>query len=311
TTLRQKGSEVGGLAQLFWTMAEGMGYNDEALKDLFNACLDNPVPEWEMNKLEILDFWGFTIYLQHRSQWDTPATPVSPAQRHCARWPPAQRHCARWPPAQRHCARWPPAQRHCARWPPAQRHVPADFTESSQVPLVPPGCSQVPVVPPESSQVPLVPPGCSQVPVVPPAPRQVPMDPPESGQVTINTHEASKITVRPPESSPVTLDLYGQGQVTRDLHESSPFHLRHPGGLQFHLLHPGFLPCRLCPGTLNFPFPPGLVVLFLFFSLPVSVSLYGPGPPSRPLILHQSTSLLVSVYLGLFLWSMEHLVAAP
>ncbi|XP_026098588.1 uncharacterized protein LOC113069639 [Carassius auratus] len=58
-TLRQKESEVGGLAQMFWTMAVGMGYNDLALKDLFIACLDNPVPEWEMNELEILAFWGF------------------------------------------------------------------------------------------------------------------------------------------------------------------------------------------------------------------------------------------------------------
>ena len=39
TTLRQKGSEVGGLAQLFWTMAVGLGYNDAALKDLFNNRL--------------------------------------------------------------------------------------------------------------------------------------------------------------------------------------------------------------------------------------------------------------------------------
>ena len=78
TTLRQRGREVGDLAQAFWTMAVGLGYNDEALKDLFNDCLDDPLPRWEMKGLEILDFWGFTKYLHHRAQWDAVTTPESP-----------------------------------------------------------------------------------------------------------------------------------------------------------------------------------------------------------------------------------------
>jgi len=43
-----------------------MGYNEAALKDLFNNCLDNPLPRCEMMGLETLDFWGFTNYLQRR-----------------------------------------------------------------------------------------------------------------------------------------------------------------------------------------------------------------------------------------------------
>ena len=78
TTLHQEGREVGGLAQLFWTLAVGLGYNDAALKDWFNNCLDDPLPQWEMKGLEILDFWGFTNYLHHRAQWDATTTPEFP-----------------------------------------------------------------------------------------------------------------------------------------------------------------------------------------------------------------------------------------
>ncbi|XP_052441436.1 zinc finger protein 32-like [Carassius gibelio] len=56
TTLRQEGNEVGGVAQVFWTLAGEMGYNDAALKDLFNTGLDNPVPEREMDQLDAFDF---------------------------------------------------------------------------------------------------------------------------------------------------------------------------------------------------------------------------------------------------------------
>ncbi|XP_016370131.1 uncharacterized protein LOC107709969 [Sinocyclocheilus rhinocerous] len=69
---RQEGMEVGGFAQTFWTLAVGLNYNDAALKDLLNICLDNPLPQWEVKGLEILDFWGFVRYLQGRSQWAKP-----------------------------------------------------------------------------------------------------------------------------------------------------------------------------------------------------------------------------------------------
>ncbi|XP_026054841.1 uncharacterized protein LOC113040850 [Carassius auratus] len=66
TALRQDGNEVGALAQVFWSLAEGMGYNDAALKDHFNGGLDDPVPEEEMAQLEMLEFWEFVRYLQFR-----------------------------------------------------------------------------------------------------------------------------------------------------------------------------------------------------------------------------------------------------
>ncbi len=70
--LRQQGTEVGGFAQTFWTSPVGLNYNESVLKDFFNVCLDDPLPQWEMEGLRILNFWGFVRYLHHRSQWATP-----------------------------------------------------------------------------------------------------------------------------------------------------------------------------------------------------------------------------------------------
>ncbi|XP_067270743.1 calphotin-like [Pseudorasbora parva] len=63
SALRQEGLGIGGFAQFFWTMAVGLDYNDAALKDIFNTCLDDPLPAWEMDSLRSLDFWGFSRYL--------------------------------------------------------------------------------------------------------------------------------------------------------------------------------------------------------------------------------------------------------
>ncbi len=70
--LRQQGSEIGGFAQLFWSLALGLGYNDEALKEFLNICLDDSLFQEEMEGLRILDFWGFVKYFHHRSSWATP-----------------------------------------------------------------------------------------------------------------------------------------------------------------------------------------------------------------------------------------------
>ncbi|ROL44931.1 hypothetical protein DPX16_22916 [Anabarilius grahami] len=81
--LRQEGWEVGCFAKVFWTMAVGLGYNDAALKDFFNCCLDDPLPQCEMEGLRILDFWRFATYLRHRREWTSPSQPGSvhaPAQ---------------------------------------------------------------------------------------------------------------------------------------------------------------------------------------------------------------------------------------
>ncbi len=39
--------------------AEGVGYNDEALKDLFNSALDEPLSWWRMSGLDHLTFGEF------------------------------------------------------------------------------------------------------------------------------------------------------------------------------------------------------------------------------------------------------------
>ncbi len=71
--LRQQGmQEVGGFAQTFWTFLVGLNYNEAALKSFFNVCLDDPLPQWEMEGLGIMDFWCFVKYLQVRVQWMVP-----------------------------------------------------------------------------------------------------------------------------------------------------------------------------------------------------------------------------------------------
>ncbi len=56
-SLRQQGLEVRAFAQFFWTMFRGLEYQDAAIKDIFNLCLDNPLPQWEMEQQRILEFF--------------------------------------------------------------------------------------------------------------------------------------------------------------------------------------------------------------------------------------------------------------
>ncbi|XP_016414799.1 uncharacterized protein LOC107745439 [Sinocyclocheilus rhinocerous] len=72
TGLRQEGGDAGAFAQLFWNYSVGLGFNDGALKDFFNGCLDDPLSHWEMKGLETLNFWDFTWYLVQRVQWVKP-----------------------------------------------------------------------------------------------------------------------------------------------------------------------------------------------------------------------------------------------
>ncbi len=76
-SLRQQGLEVRAFAQFFWTMSRGLEYQDAALKDIFNLCLDNPLPQWEMEQLRILDFWNFSNYVHHRKDWQILSPPES------------------------------------------------------------------------------------------------------------------------------------------------------------------------------------------------------------------------------------------
>ncbi|KAL0175990.1 hypothetical protein M9458_028320, partial [Cirrhinus mrigala] len=73
--LRQQGWEIGAFTQFFWTMSRGLDYDDTTLKEIFNSCLDDPVPKWEMENLKILNFWDFSKYIGHRIQWGMPPLP--------------------------------------------------------------------------------------------------------------------------------------------------------------------------------------------------------------------------------------------
>ncbi len=80
---RQQRLEVRAFAQFFWTMSRGLEYQNAALKDIFNLCLDNPLPQWEMEQLRILNFFN---YVHHRKDLAYPfATRVHlhcPTSRH-------------------------------------------------------------------------------------------------------------------------------------------------------------------------------------------------------------------------------------
>lgn len=76
--LRQQGLDVRAFAQTFRTIARGLDYQDPALKDIFNLCLDDPLPQWEIEQLRVLDFWNFSNCLHHCKDWQilTPPEPV-------------------------------------------------------------------------------------------------------------------------------------------------------------------------------------------------------------------------------------------
>ncbi len=60
-------------------MSRGLDYDDATLKDIFNGCLDDPLPKWEMDNLKILHFWDFFRCLGHLIQWGMPPPPPRPA----------------------------------------------------------------------------------------------------------------------------------------------------------------------------------------------------------------------------------------
>ncbi len=62
-SLHQQGREVGSFAQFFWTIARGLEYPESTLKEAFILCLDDPLPQWEMEQLRGLDYWTFSKYL--------------------------------------------------------------------------------------------------------------------------------------------------------------------------------------------------------------------------------------------------------
>ncbi len=59
SSCRQQGNDVRRFAVEFSGAAEGLDYNDEALKDLFNSALDEPLSWWRMKGLDHLTFGEF------------------------------------------------------------------------------------------------------------------------------------------------------------------------------------------------------------------------------------------------------------
>ncbi len=59
SSCRQQGNDVRRFAVEFSGAAEGLGYNNEALKDLFNSALDDPLSWWRMSGLNHLTFGEF------------------------------------------------------------------------------------------------------------------------------------------------------------------------------------------------------------------------------------------------------------
>ncbi len=63
SSLRQQGTDVRKFALKFNGAAEGLGYNDAALKDLFNSALEEPLDWWRMRGLYHLMFGEFVEFL--------------------------------------------------------------------------------------------------------------------------------------------------------------------------------------------------------------------------------------------------------
>ncbi len=64
SSLRQQGTNLRKFALRFSGAAEGLGYNDAALKDLFNNALEEPLNWWRMRGLEHLTFGEFVEFLE-------------------------------------------------------------------------------------------------------------------------------------------------------------------------------------------------------------------------------------------------------
>ncbi len=63
SSIRQQGTDVRRFALTFCGAAEGLGYNDAALKDLFNSAHEEPLSIWRMRGLDHLTFGEFVEFL--------------------------------------------------------------------------------------------------------------------------------------------------------------------------------------------------------------------------------------------------------
>lgn len=61
---------------MFWNMAMGLELSTIELMNIFNECLDYPLPPSEMEGLKTQNFWNFINYLRYHSQIVTPGHSV-------------------------------------------------------------------------------------------------------------------------------------------------------------------------------------------------------------------------------------------
>lgn len=77
TALHQRGQTVGCFAQIYWTLASGLGLRDMELNYIFNDCLDEPLPRWKMAGLEEMEFFEFARYVDKLGERYARFTPES------------------------------------------------------------------------------------------------------------------------------------------------------------------------------------------------------------------------------------------
>ncbi len=130
-SLRQQDREPRSFAQFFWTMAKGLEYDDATLKEAFNLSLDDPLPRWEMEQLQGLNFWDFSNYVHHRKDWQILNPPADVCSDHNALLPQSQVHDHLLTPNEKRRNRRKRAARVVASA--SETSVPAPGPESSSV----------------------------------------------------------------------------------------------------------------------------------------------------------------------------------
>ncbi len=73
--------------------AEGLGYNDAALKDLFNSALDEPLSWWRMRGQDHLAFGELVEFLAR-----SPAKVAGVTKPQWPQWRPTKLQCPQWWP---------------------------------------------------------------------------------------------------------------------------------------------------------------------------------------------------------------------
>ncbi len=118
SSLHQQGTDVRRFTLEFSGAAEGLGFNEAALKDLFNSALDEPLSWWRMKGLDHLTFVGFIDFI---------ARQVNPPAKEAAAPPVVAEYAAAFPEVARRAAA-----------PPAVAEEPAAPPEAVEEAAVPP-----------------------------------------------------------------------------------------------------------------------------------------------------------------------------